>query len=278
MPIQALGHDGTTLASVSGGSARLWDLVRRSRTDTLALSLDQGVEQLVFSPDGRRLAVTESALGGDRNTVAQIWDTSTAKLQRTVEVKGGTQVAFSPDGNTLATTGGLSRLVNLSTGAAYGPSYAQGQGGLFWPAFSPDGGTLATGASRLSLFDVGAMRQLGDVPLPDVAEGIGMLAFSPDGTILATAGQDAVRLWSVKERRMLGQAFRGHTGSIWRVAFSPDGRRLHSVGVDGTVREQPVDPALVLEAVCARAGRELTEREWAAHIPGMPRRTVCVSP
>ncbi|ETK35084.1 hypothetical protein MPTA5024_16075 [Microbispora sp. ATCC PTA-5024] len=37
----------------------------------------------------------------------------------------------------------------------------------------------------------------------------------------------------------------------------------------------PVAPSLQAAAVCARAGRTLTDAEWRRHFPGVPYRDVC---
>jgi WD40 repeat protein len=45
-----------------------------------------------------------------------------------------------------------------------------------------------------------------------------------------------VRLWSVKDRRAVGDAMSGHTDGVLGCAFTPDGRTLVSGGNDAAVR------------------------------------------
>ena len=61
------------------------------------------------------------------------------------------------------------------------------------------------------------------------------LAFNPDGTELATAGNDATRLWQL--RNGLGpRVLRGHDNYVYPVVFSPDGRWIASGGWDNAIR------------------------------------------
>jgi WD40 repeat protein len=113
--------------------------------------------------------------------------------------------------------------------------------GLAW---SPDGRLLAAahsgfrGSSRLQLWSTAAWgEQLAALPVAaDYGFGIAVgLSFSPDGRLLAAPSGDAVRVWDVASRGVVGDV-RGHSMPVRWAAFSPDGRRLASAAADGTGR------------------------------------------
>ncbi|WP_425567704.1 hypothetical protein [Nonomuraea dietziae] len=61
------------------------------------------------------------------------------------------------------------------------------------------------------------------------------------------------------------------------MAFSPDGQTLASSDNAGTILLwRPGIPADPLKAVCALAGRSLTEQEWRLYLPeGEPHKKIC---
>ncbi|WP_156056366.1 hypothetical protein [Streptosporangium roseum] len=59
------------------------------------------------------------------------------------------------------------------------------------------------------------------------------------------------------------------------MAFSADGGTLYSVTGEGVVRRHLLDEGRVAAAVCARAGRTMTSREWQLHLPGIQRFEMC---
>ncbi|MXY07550.1 MAG: hypothetical protein F4Y61_02760, partial [Rhodothermaceae bacterium] len=91
----AFSSDGTTLATASLYSIKLWDVATRTNTATLE---GEYFESVAFSPDGTTLAT--ASWDGIR-----LWNvathTSTAILEET-PYGGVESVAFSPDGTTLA--------------------------------------------------------------------------------------------------------------------------------------------------------------------------------
>jgi WD40 repeat protein len=120
----------------------VWDAKTGKRLFTLAGHADT-VRQVVFSPDGPRLAT--AGLEGN----AKIWDAETGKELLTLSSHTGQvlSVAFSPDGKTVATASGdrTARLWDSFTGKELLTLHAPD--GLTSVAFSPDGSQLAV-ASR----------------------------------------------------------------------------------------------------------------------------------
>src|SRR5207237_1204762 len=94
-------------------TAKLWDVASGRELRTLQGHTDQ-VDDIVFSPDGRRLATSSF------DSTARIWDGATGKelitLQSPIDL---TSVAWSPDGARLATTAadGLVRVFPLKLDA-----------------------------------------------------------------------------------------------------------------------------------------------------------------
>jgi WD40 repeat protein len=259
----ALSRDGLTLA-VGGaagqvGAVRLWNVATGMELRQWT-GPQNGVASLVFSPDGKTLAVGE----GSQQTV-RLFEVATGKEMR--QLSGGQNQTYSPafstDGKTVAAVSGNGNIFFWET--ATGKEIRQLPAlnyGIMTVAFSPDGRTLAGGGanSRAHLWDVatGKERQV----LAGHQMGITGVALAPDGKMLATTSLDqTVRLWEVetgKELRQLPrpevQAELGAAESLAPfIAFCPDGRMLGAAYPDGTIYLW--DP---------RTGKEL--RHFAANV------------
>lgn len=270
--------DGKTLASVSQNNdkVQLWDLQTQQLKKTLkgrpelvkTIHVDEGelffqisskrVSSMVFSPDGRTLALST------QNEI-QLWDTVTGKYKLKLRTKGSFHhLLFSPDGRTLAAKKGNPWrnesgifLLNIDTAdvrkcglRCFLPTHRPRVHSI---AFSPNGKTLASGYERenIRLWDVssGNVKQVfTGHPYPLWVQSV---AFSPNGKTLASlsistqssASKAEILLWDVdtgKYRMTLkghgknvGEGISCHSSSV---AFSSDGKTLVSGSSDGTVR------------------------------------------
>jgi WD40 repeat protein len=236
--VAAFSPDGRALAAA--GIARgvyLWDLSSRPSQPATALPIPiRRAGRMMFSPDGRSLAVTT-----DLDGTIVLWDLTLGRermgLRHPSPVK---TIAFSPDSRRLATGGRDDRTIllwDLQTGCRRvllekGPGYTVAL------AFSPDGALLASAESsehHVRLWDVDMGRER--LVLAGHRRFVNSIAFSPDGSLLATAGTDGmVGLWTVAtgHRRV-----RLDVQSNWlpTVMFSSDGRTLVvAAGDDDEIR------------------------------------------
>jgi RNA polymerase sigma factor (sigma-70 family) len=168
-------------------------------------------DQIVFSPDGRLLAVSDFL-----HTI-RLYDTGTGKEVRQIvdgsspETRTVMVIAFSPDGRILASAGG-------GWGGRWGAEPRPDNGFCLWD--------VATGNLLLK-------RGAGDHPFEEQAL-VQTVAFAPDGRTLATGGMDGlVRVWEVATGRELGH-FEDEGNKVYHVAFSPDGEKLASAMDDGS--------------------------------------------
>jgi WD40 repeat protein len=237
--------DGMLAAGYSkDDTVRVWE----TAGGRLRFSLlnDPSVTSLLFSPDGRFLAVRGAELTVFDLTTGDEWPLLLAD-------PGRAHAAFSPDGKTLLVSsfdGNLSlskvSLIDLATGTQWSvPTNAirrECVPGLRqrWVLssdppcrFSPDGQWLVSeDGSVLRVFHVATHEQRAVYPgrLPQ-------LAFAPDGATWAVAAGNDIRVYSApsgEERSVLP----GHASPVAFVAWSPDGRRLASVarGYKGEVK------------------------------------------
>src|SRR5262249_32182823 len=135
--------DGKRLAGL-GNWVRVWDLATKQEALKIAHG-GSGIANVVFSPDGKRLAV------GDFNGVVKVWDATTGK--EGLSPKGHRQsdpvwwVAFSPDGQRLASASGDTtiRVWNLANGQEI-RTLQEHAAGVVRVAFSPEGQRLVSGS------------------------------------------------------------------------------------------------------------------------------------
>jgi WD40 repeat protein len=131
----------------------VWDATTGKRLFTLTSHTDT-VRQVVFSPDGARLAT--AGLEGN----AKLWDAKTGTELLTLSGHTGQvlSIAFSPDGKTVATASGdrTAKVWDAGTGEELLTLHAPD--GLTSVAFSPDGSQLAVasrdGTARIYLLKI----------------------------------------------------------------------------------------------------------------------------
>ena len=222
-----------------GGSAPIGHVaIWRTRTGapvTTALKLSTPGNDVIFSPDRRRLAV---ALGDGR---VLILDASNGRQIRTIHPlqgdNGGTvSLAFAPNG-TLATGtyAGVVQLWNPSTGAPISHPVLVAAAPVASIAFDRSGRRFAT-------------------------------AGGPEG---------GLKLWFTSSLQQDGATLDPEQGTAGNGQFTPNGQLLLAVNADGQGSRWPVNPAALENHACGVAGRNLTHEEWSRFITGYSYSHVC---
>jgi WD40 repeat protein/serine/threonine protein kinase len=184
-----------------GYQISMWDVAQQK--ETLKLDEKPGpVQEVFFSPDGKRIAGLRRTYLNDRELVP-LWDAETGKTVAVLKGHQGdvTAVAFSPDSRWIATT---SRDHTARVCDA------------------------ATGHLRLTL--TGHER------------AVTCVAFSPDGRWLVTGSDDgSARVWEAETGKEF-ITLTGHEGPVYAAAFSPTNQQVATSSGDGTARIWPLDP------------------------------------
>jgi WD40 repeat protein len=260
--------DGKRLFWCSAGAICEWNVVAGKEARRLGESLD-GIDQLLISPDGKRLV--------SRGAVLSVWDlTSGKELGPAGGHRGAVQAAqFSPDGRVLISldqTRSLG-LWEVATGRPVAPSLsgrevrcvamslAPDRRGL--TALGPDATVrtwdLSTGrlAHEFSAGGEATARAWGKAFEFDAYAGRDpdYAVISPDGRLLAVNGEgQSVQLWDTTTGKQQGRL--EHPAPFQRMTFSPGGRYLarqddkqdirlwdRTTGKDRPERQSEVDSA-----------------------------------
>jgi WD40 repeat protein len=192
------------------------------------------VWSVAFSPDGKLLAVSDSA--GE----IHLWRMDDGK--KIITFRGHTHwicsVAFSPNGKLLASSSadGTLKLWELATG--YCLKTIEGQ--MNWivsVAFNREGTVLASSgidSASIRLWSVATGACLQTLRGHD--HWIWAIAFSPTHSILASGSDDCtLKLWNVNTGECLN-TIQGHPSNVRSVAFSPCGSLLVSGSDDHTLK------------------------------------------
>jgi WD40 repeat protein/serine/threonine protein kinase len=273
----AFSADGTLLAAPveEGKAIRLWEVGtgKVAATCSLGGGLDDSSTGVVFSPDGRFLAIAGGytvhlwsvpkkelvrrfppktiarnalAFSADSQRLAQagsdgtvvVWETETGREWRsfTGRVCLMNDVSFSPDGQRLATIGANNSwlLWDLSAEPARsGTARTVVSGSLSDVALSPDGLDIAVIDDGQARIILRDAATLAELHSYPCTSWAG--TFSPDGRWLAYGHLKTVQVIDVQSWQPVC-CCRGHESFVRRFRFSPDGKVLATRSADGAVK------------------------------------------
>jgi WD40 repeat protein len=195
----ALSPDGQILViGLTNGTLSFWQARTGMEMATIPQAYASNIFQLVFSPNGKLLAVTGREWEAGRVPAAKIWDVATHTMVKLIAGHRDTVlgVAFSPDGKTMATCGADNSINFWDTTSWREIAPALGQKETVSSvAFAPNGKTLASASfdGTMKLWNFSTRRELASLKLDWAPSN---MAFSPDGQTVATLHWDhSLRLW-----------------------------------------------------------------------------------
>jgi WD40 repeat protein len=219
--ITAFGPDGRQLAGFDGTVTKVWNV-----SDGREVSQYHGharpVENVVFSPDGKRLASAAETV--------RIWHVKTGRELLTLRgTEGGRGLTFTPDGRRLLVAG---KVWDVTIGREAEDFY-----GLSWD------GVVGQDAVTLHGFRQPAHMSLAFSPDGHHAAGIGRIARAdPQGRY---HDEEQIRIWELKSGRQVAGIPTAWPMPV-SVAFSPDGKQLAAADGSEVKVYDPLRGKLVL--------------------------------
>jgi WD40 repeat protein len=202
------GWTGPIAANDSGTArqceVKLWDVQTGRELAAIRRRPSTHIKNLLFSPDGRRLAFSRERIETDRERITEVCDAASG--QALLKLDGGAPV-YSPNGRLLATTGGLwdSRTGEpvRKPGGWFDPGGVLGEPAL---AFDPAGGRLAAISGgddgMIKLFAVPSGKLL-QVLQSDLGR-LESICYTPDGERLISCSREGpIRIWDARVGRCL---------------------------------------------------------------------------
>lgn len=242
--------DGRRL--VSGGrdhAVIVWDLQSGQAVFKNDTAFSQGIYQVRFSPDDRRLGVVSWELRTFSPRVmgfAKILDARDGAVQQKIETEPhpAAGIVFTERGEKVIIScwGEVAACYQRTTGEEiwrYDLSDPQEYNAFHSIALSPDGKTLVLGSTdhRLHLLDAhsGALLQRIE-PWQGHTKTIKAVQYTADGRWMASAGEDqSILVWDAAGPNRLFRLV-GHTQAVSNLCWSNDGKHLLSVSNDGTLK------------------------------------------
>ena len=232
----AFSPDGSRVATIGQGVAKVWD----AATGELLFSGNLGhtgpPHDIAFSPDGTLIAT------GGEDQKAKVWDALTGQVLYTLS--GHTidinSVAFSPDGTRLATAGydATVRVWDITPAkeALFIPFANSVTSGWSWRlSYSRDGTRILTDYtdSNARIWDAASGKELRQFSGHNTYTV--NTSYSSDAKLVATANEDnSIIVWDEQTGKQK-ITLAGHEDFIPQTSFSPDGTRLASASLDGTI-------------------------------------------
>jgi WD40 repeat protein/class 3 adenylate cyclase/tRNA A-37 threonylcarbamoyl transferase component Bud32 len=274
-------RDGRTL--VTGGINRTVtfrdvDTGRVTRT----LRFAEPVWNIGPSPDGRLLAV-QTGPGDFSSNRVEVVQLSTGTVRQSYALPSGPGgVEFTRDGRELVALGCCgngpgSTLVGWD--ASTGRQLFRLSAGLDAAAFdlTRDSRQLGvgTGGGQLLLLDARTGRPTA-APIQVATGPVVQISFSPDGhSVVASSTDHTVRVWDLRARARLGDAFGPYSGIIPDALFEPNGRLLIMLTSSYSAIQWPMNVDTWEQFACRVAGRNLTRAEWHDVLPNRTYQRVC---
>jgi WD40 repeat protein len=258
--------DGRVLATVAGGTVRLWD-VETGKPMDIALVSRRWLLGAAFDPKGTRLLAYGAggasivdlrprtgrqlltswvadasfdhkgklAVSAGRDGLVVVWDAATGERLKTLEAhEGGAHVArFSPDDRWVV-SGGSDGTVRVWHELRESVLLRAHASTVYSVAFNPDGSRFVTSGANVRIWDTVRKQLVHE--LRGQTAGAYMAEFSRDGRRVITAGVDGVaRIWDAESGHAVAE-LSGHRAVVASAAVSPDGRRAATASDDSTVR------------------------------------------
>jgi WD40 repeat protein len=257
------------------------------------IELDRPASQILWSPDGRRIAASLQTSEDVKTGLLRAWDAATGKPLGSPwsHPDDIAPIAFTPDGNHIIATasgiGGQGAALYIWTEGEVGPPTVQFAGLTGAVAMHPNGRLILSidSDSESDLGAVGVWDIAIDQPVvrcPDPEQHVGWgdgyrtAAIIAGGRRLLTiteAGPARVELWDTATGRAVGAPILQYAAPQYRPLVSPDGRtfltwpyeddghkdglRLWDGGDGHLIRELPLDAAYAAEAAFTPDGRRV---------------------